>query len=431
MAKKDVLTIDTAKASDGLRVFETKNKSFTTAYKAYQGSYLNTCGDSTVKKLNNTVKGIYSTINSLYASLKSYTASYIKSMQSLEESLRNGLIPPEEENDVQAKIAAINEILKGTEPTDIEIDPRTGEVSTNILNNRKYYGGGWNGATLYERFMTTPKTAEEMLHMSSMTGLTLKSSASEKGTDRLTHAYISHPTRTTFLSGLSPVSLEIIYGAKYNDQQLAKVKKIETDNKDAYRLGYALRVIGELALTHKLTAGEETVGVTRFAVEETPLKTLLENKKIKDFGSKLLKLAANTASENAAGQYVMLPFNTINAIGDAYDIETGKFSDRAFGASLALNTFIDFGAEYAVKAGRYALKGTVLSKLSGKGLLEEEAKKSAGVNKSSEFMQEFQNDSINRIDDEYSFAFVKKFKKASRAAGENLAGTSGDDEEQE
>ncbi len=372
MAKKDVLTIDTARASDGLKVFESKKKSFTTAYNAYQGSYLNTCGDSTVRKLNNTVKGIYSAINSLYASLNSYTASYIKSVQSLEESLRNGLIPPEEESDVKAKIAAVNEILNGANPTDIEIDPRTGEVIVDKFGNKKYYGGAWDGATVAERFMSRPDPSK----ISSITGMNMSRNGQEvieANADRLTHAYIAHPKLTSFVQGLAPTSLETIFSVKYNDRQLEKVTKIKGDNvgwetagtiagfvlagggiKGALKGGRALGAGAKILGSEGLSKGLGTIAgriAAKGLSKETPEIAIKGAQKI---GLKeALKFGAKeTLIENVR----ILPLTHGYSLRDSYDIESGKVNAKKYGLSMLGNILTDLGVMGLGKLGMKGLK---------------------------------------------------------------------------
>lgn len=130
----DTFGIDTSALQNGLQQFDSKKAVFEkTAYSTYKGSYLKTSGSSTVAKLRAKVDGLYSDLSSSYSGISSYTEAYLQSMLNLEASLKNGNITGADAVNVISRINRLNAILNGGDPSELEIDPRTGMVKEGIF----------------------------------------------------------------------------------------------------------------------------------------------------------------------------------------------------------------------------------------------------------------------------------------------------------
>lgn len=134
MAYSDTISIDTDALKNGLQVFDSKKAIFQkTAYSTYKSSYLKTSGSSTVAKLRSRVDGLYESLNASYSGISSYTSAYLNSMLSLEASLKSGRLSSADEVNVISRISRLNAILNGGDPSELEIDPRTGRVKAGIF----------------------------------------------------------------------------------------------------------------------------------------------------------------------------------------------------------------------------------------------------------------------------------------------------------
>lgn len=130
----DTFGIDTSALQNGLQQFDSKKAVFEkTAYSTYKGSYLKTSDSSTVAKLRAKVDGLYSDLSSSYSGISSYTKAYLESMLNLESSLKNGNITGADAVNVTYRINLLNAILNGGDPSELEIDPRTGRVKEGIF----------------------------------------------------------------------------------------------------------------------------------------------------------------------------------------------------------------------------------------------------------------------------------------------------------
>lgn len=140
MASSDTISIDTSALQNGLQQFDSRKAVFEkTAYSTYKGSYLKTSGSSTVAKLRAKVDGLYSDLSSSYSGISSYTKAYLESMLNLEASLKSGKLSKADEANVTERIMLLNAILNGGDPSEIEINPRTGMVTEGIFDEKTGY----------------------------------------------------------------------------------------------------------------------------------------------------------------------------------------------------------------------------------------------------------------------------------------------------
>lgn len=146
MAKSDVISIDTNKLSTGLSHFNSaKSKYNNNVYDTYKNSYFKTCSNSQVAKLRKNCDKLYEKLKKMYKNINKYTDDYIKSVQDLENDLKNGT---SKTASVAAAINQLNAILDGEDPSEIEINNKTGEVEADMGWFEKWAtnGHGWEGS---------------------------------------------------------------------------------------------------------------------------------------------------------------------------------------------------------------------------------------------------------------------------------------------
>ena len=327
MAKKDTLTIDTDRVNSGIKTFNDKKKSYTSAYKTFKGSYLNTGGDATVTKLKNTVSGLYASLNSLYNGINSYSTKYINSVSQQEQALKDGLLSSDEETEIRGAINAVNQILNGADPTDIMIDPRTGEVHVNVDDNKRYID-------------IDPKT----------NGSLRTPEAKEANRDYLYQAHLAHPKLGTFLDAWTPIPFELGNVAPYSKKQYAKIQEIKKKNTKAHIAG----TIAGIATFAVIPGGGEAEGAKLLSMAVKGGASVSRKQLLKTGAKILIKEELKDA-----------PVNFAFAVKEGYDFSTGKINWGTVKKSMAINVGIDVGLRGIVGLGKYAKDKDAFKSVSG------------------------------------------------------------------
>lgn len=327
MAKKDTLTIDTDRVNSGIKTFNDKKKSYTSAYKTFKGSYLNTGGDATVTKLKNTVSGLYASLNSLYNGINSYSTKYINSVSQQEQALKDGLLSSDEETEIRGAINAVNQILNGADPTDIMIDPRTGEVHVNVDDNKRYID-------------IDPKT----------NGSLRTPEAKEANRDYLYQAHLAHPKLATFLDAWTPIPFELGNVAPYSKKQYAKIQEIKKKNTKAHIAG----TIAGIATFAVIPGGGEAEGAKLLSMAVKGGASVSRKQLLKTGAKILIKEELKDA-----------PVNFAFAVKEGYDFSTGKINWDTVKKSMVINVGIDVGLRGVVGLGKYVKDKDAFKSVSG------------------------------------------------------------------
>ena len=414
MAKKDFFSIDTSRVSTSINTFDSKKKIYNSAYTKYKGSYLKTAGNVIVKKMRSNVDSLYKEIGSLYNGLSSFVTDYIESVKKLEESLKNGTLSGDKEANVRGIVNSLNSMLDGSDPTDLYIDPKTGDVSLAIMD-KVHYGGAWDGATLNERFMDGDVDPSKI---SNITGMNLSRNGQEViegSADKLTKAYVYHPKLTSFVQGLSPVSLEVVFSAKYNDKQLEKVKTIKTKNAGWETVGTISGFVLAGGGAKGLFKGGKAFATGAKILASEGLGKALGTISGKIAGKFLVKDAVEVAGKNIAkmgfkdsfkhGAKVTLienvrifPLTHGYSLRDSYDMDTRKINGREYAAFMAENIVADLGVMALGKGAKAGFKYIKNSKYVQSALLklEDFSKLFEGYDK--QFLGKGRNVSLSELD---------------------------------
>lgn len=319
MAKKDTVTIDTEKVSSGIQTFNDKKKSYTTAYKRFKSSYLSTCGDSTVRKLRGTVSSLYESISTLYNGINNYSIDYLKSVQDLENALKDGLLSSDKESEIRDSINAINLILNGADPTSIIINPVTGEVSVS---------GDYPIGHRPQQDNYSPKSM-------------LTDEVKEANRDYLYQFHLAHPKLATFLDGWTFLPFEL-GAAGYSKKQQKKLDQIKKKNTKAYIAGTAAGIL----MFAIVPGGGEAEGAKLLLVAAKGGASLSKKQLLKTGAKVLVKQELKDA-----------PINFSFALKDGYNFSTGKVNWDTVKKSMALNVGIDLGlrglGKFSKGAGKY------------------------------------------------------------------------------